>query len=357
MHKPNREQADGVDADGFGAPMFRADRPFKFHIELTDKCNAACPMCQRTKHMQRCSTDYDKVRNIDLSLADFKRAFPPAFCRNVSRIDFCGSLGDPPAARDCLEICDYLTQHDVLLTMSSNGGLRNARWWSRLGEIFKRNDSFMEFHIDGLEDTNHLYRVNTRFDWIMRNVEAYLATGAQAEWHYIVFKHNEHQVDEAHRRAKAMGFRAFKVIDTIRFGASQRFEYQMPDGSVRYLEPATASESASGAAAIPVATRTAGDDAAVNGIRCKSAVENRPYITADGTLSACCWISESPDEARMHAKAGFNLESRNIHRDDLETMLYQEPYASLYRQSWVRGESPICERKCGLNRRSTRRTL
>ncbi len=357
MSTPEHEPAEHTITEGLGAPMFRPDRPFKFHIELTDKCNAACPMCQRTRHLDRCSTDYDKVRNIELSLADFKRAFPPAFCRNVSRIDLCGSLGDPPAARDCLEICDYLTEHGVLVTMSSNGGLRNRSWWSRLGEIFKRNGSFVEFHIDGLEDTNHFYRVNTRFDWIVRNVEAYLATGAEAEWHYIVFKHNEHQVDEAHRRAKAMGFREFKVIDTIRFGASQRFEYQMPDGSTRYLEPATRSKSATGAA-IPVATRSVSNDrAAVNGIRCKSAVENRPYITADGTISACCWISESPDEARLHAQAGFKLESRNIHRYDLETMLYQEPYASLYRQSWERGESPICKRKCGLNKRSTRRTL
>ena len=92
-----------------------------------------------------------------------------------------------------------------------------------------------------------------------------------------------------------------------------------------YFLNITRSEPASGAA-IPVATRSpAADRAAVNGIRCKSALENRPYITADGTISACCWISESPDEARLHAQAGFDLESRNIHRNDLQTMLYQEP--------------------------------
>ena len=25
--------------------MFTPDRPYIFHIELTDKCNAGCPMC------------------------------------------------------------------------------------------------------------------------------------------------------------------------------------------------------------------------------------------------------------------------------------------------------------------------
>ena len=337
-----------------GAPMFHRERPFRFHIELTDKCNAACPMCQRTLETERCATNRTKVRNIDLSLDDFLRAFPPEFCRQVERIDFCGGLGDPPAARECLAICDYLTAHDVQVTISSNGGLRNTRWWRRLGETFRRNDSYMEFHIDGLADTNHLYRVNTRFDVILENVKAYLATGAQAEWHFIVFRHNEHQVEAAHALSRELGFRSFKVIDTIRFGAAQRFDYQMPDGSWHVLEPARGSAQSKPPPGVEVTLPSAD---AVNGIRCKSALQNRPYITADGTVSACCWITGSPDERARHHEVGLDVAKRTVKLEDLQHILFAEPYTSGYRKAWLGGASPICERKCGQNRRSTSRTL
>ena len=94
----------------------------------------------------------------------------------------CGRLGDPPAARDCLAICEYLIDRDILVTISTNGSLRTEKWWRELGNIFRRNGSFVEFHIDGLEDTNHLYRINTRYDKIINNARSYMETGAAAEW-------------------------------------------------------------------------------------------------------------------------------------------------------------------------------
>ena len=41
--------------------MFTSDRPYIFHIELTDKCNAGCPMCPRTDQMNFCKADRSKV--------------------------------------------------------------------------------------------------------------------------------------------------------------------------------------------------------------------------------------------------------------------------------------------------------
>ena len=68
---------------------------------------------------------------------------------------------------------------------------------TKLGDIFRANSSFIEFHIDGLVDTNHLYRINIRFSKIMANARAFLDTGATGEWHFIPFKQNQHQLAEA----------------------------------------------------------------------------------------------------------------------------------------------------------------
>ena len=76
--------------------IFDTQRTMKFHLELTDKCNAACPMCGRTKEMDRCLPDMTKVRNIELDLDLIKRNFTPDLCSRISEIDLCGGLGDPP---------------------------------------------------------------------------------------------------------------------------------------------------------------------------------------------------------------------------------------------------------------------
>ena len=52
-------------------------------------------------------------------------------------------------------------------------------------------------HLDGLEDTNHIYRRYTDWSKIERNAKTFLNAGGKGSWVFIVFKHNEHQVDEA----------------------------------------------------------------------------------------------------------------------------------------------------------------
>lgn len=341
--------------------MFDCQRTLRFHLELTDKCNAACPMCERTLHDDHCATDWSKVRNVEITLKDIQGSFTAELCRQVERIDICGRLGDPPAARDCLAICEYLVDRDILVTVSTNGGLRSEKWWRSMGNVFRRNGSFVEFHIDGLEDTNHLYRVNTRYDKVIRNARAYLETGAAAEWHFILFRHNEHQVEEALRRSKELGFRGFKLIDTIRFGGSGHFNYQLPDGAFRKLEPSNL-EARDIAALVGSGNRTEETggqktNQRVNGIQCKSARENRPYINADGTVSACCWVPESPSETRLYEQAGKSRQQHSIKESPLAQILQDEPYASLYRRSWEESTSPVCIRKCGRNIKNKRHDL
>ena len=333
--------------------MFTQDRPYSFHIELTDKCNAACPMCSRTEQLDRCKPNLAKVQNIELTLADFQAHFTDDFCRQVEDVDLCGGLGDPLAAPECLEICDHLTARGVRVSISTNASLRTTKWWTLLGEYFNRTGSHVEFHIDGLADTNPLYRINTSFEKIMANAAAYIATGARAEWHYILFRHNEHQVPEAQALAQEMGFKKFVLIDTIRFGDRARFDYQMPDGEYRSLEPATQDgahfKAQSEAAAVASEAPSALPVQAGGGERivCKSAVQNRPYINCEGYVSACCWTAGSNEELQTLDLAGMRRSAFNIRHRPLAEILADEPFASHFARTWLDGSNPICQRKCG----------
>jgi MoaA/NifB/PqqE/SkfB family radical SAM enzyme len=337
--------------------MFRSDRSYIFHIELTDKCNAGCPMCPRTDAMNFCKANRQKVFNVELTLDDFREHFTDDLCRRTEEINYGGAYGDASAASQVLEITDHLTARGVRIAFATNGSVRRPDWWRRLGEVMKRTGSRLELHVDGLADTNPLYRVRTSFGQIMKNAEAFIATGARAEWHYIIFRHNEHQIEEAFRLSREMGFAEFILIDTIRFGGRDRFEYRMPDGETRFLELPTVK-----AADFAGLTGQPGDPApdkapgrgGVNGIDCKSAAHNRPYISAHGQVSACCWVTGSDEEAGFFAGRGHAMERYNIRNRPLEEILLDEPFASHYAAAWRAGSLATCQHKCGRMMRNKR---
>ncbi len=343
--------------------MFSASRPYVFHIELTDKCNAGCPMCPRTDAMNFCKPNPENVFNVELSLEDFRRHFTDDLCARTTEIVFGGAYGDPLAASEVLEITDHLTARGVRIAASTNGSLRNPGWWTRFGETMTRNGSRLELHIDGLADTNPLYRVNTFFDKIMENARAYIATGARAEWHFIIFRHNQHQIEEAFRLSREMGFAQFTLIDTIRFSGGPRYPYRMPDGELRHLELPTVKaadftsfDGGAGLMARPDEPE-ASPHPGTNGIDCKSAAFNRPYISAHGQVSACCWVTGSDEESAFFAGHRLGPERYNIRMRPLEDILLDEPFATLYAKAWKSDSLSTCRHKCGRMLRNKRKTL
>ena len=344
--------------------MFTPDRPYIFHIELTDKCNAGCPMCPRTDAMNFCKPNLTKVFNVELGLHDFREHFTDEFCKRTKEIIFGGAFGDPVAASQLLEITEYLTERGVKLAVSTNGGIRRPRYWRRLGEAMRTTGSRLELHIDGLADTNHLYRVHTRFDRIIENARAYIETGARAEWHFIIFRHNQHQIDEAFRLSREMGFAEFTLIDTVRFSGGPRYDYVMPGGERRYLESPTvkaAQFATTGDGGNALTDRPVADAetpcTARGRIECKSAALNRPYISAHGQVSACCWVTGSDEESAFLASHSLRAKRYNIRNRPLEEILLDEPFASLYADAWLAESLATCRHKCAKMLRNKRNKL
>ena len=51
------------------------------HLEITQRCQAACPMCDRNENG---GPDNRHINNAELSLADCKRIFPPNFIKQIN---------------------------------------------------------------------------------------------------------------------------------------------------------------------------------------------------------------------------------------------------------------------------------
>jgi MoaA/NifB/PqqE/SkfB family radical SAM enzyme len=195
--------------------MFDRNNVKILHLETSSVCNAACPMCPRELDIGF-NKDTDAV---SLSLKQIKEMFTESFIKQLESMFMCGNYGDPAAAPECLEIFEYFRSinPDITLGIHSNGSLRNTSWWSQLGKILSRSGDYGFFSVDGLSDTNHIYRVNTNFTKILENAEAFISAGGQAHWEYLVFEHNEHQVEEARQLASSMGFVNFREKVSRRF--------------------------------------------------------------------------------------------------------------------------------------------
>jgi MoaA/NifB/PqqE/SkfB family radical SAM enzyme len=161
------------------------------HIELTDKCQAQCPMCARNFHG---GATRPFIRNGDISIEQFKEWFPRDFLAQLNNFYSCGNYGDPCFAINCLEIYSYVRECNptARLGIHTNGGMRNPAWWAKLAQ----HNIDVIFAVDGFKGKHELYRKNTKFDKVIENLKAFIDAGGNASVDSLVFLHNEHQVDE-----------------------------------------------------------------------------------------------------------------------------------------------------------------
>jgi MoaA/NifB/PqqE/SkfB family radical SAM enzyme len=211
------------------------------HAEFTDKCNSGCPMCPR--YINNGAELNPNLPKTEVSLEQFMSWFDEKFVSKLKRLYACGNYGDPIAARDTLEIYQYLRKcnPNMALAMHTNGSARSTDWWYELGKTMNKSvyGDYCTFSIDGLEDTNHLYRRNTNFKKIMENVSAFIDGGGIAHWDFIVFDYNEHQVEEAKKIAQKMKFENFNVKRTTRWESFENglgyYNVKNKDGKIDYV--------------------------------------------------------------------------------------------------------------------------
>ena len=318
----------------------------------------------------------------DLELADWpKESIPIIFdtqFKNLRNVLFCGTHGDPAIAPQSLNAVQYLkTNFNTTIEFFSNASTRNKQWWYDLGKLLQqkieddhyRNYDIAIFSIDGLEDTNHLYRRNTHWDTIMENAEAFISAGGRARWDFIVFKHNQHQVEEAEKLANKMGFKQFRIRKTARFNYSpsgadkwpvmdrnKEFEYYIhPTTDERYfnkeIDKFELLKEKYGSA------EKYFDAAQINCLY-KNHFQ-RIYVNAYQQVFPCCYISNDvypgnnpivKDTAEKLFKK-YGTEFNNLKNNSWDTILNHEWFASKLEESWNTnlngGKLMRCSRTCG----------
>ena len=188
------------------------------HIEISNRCQAQCPMCSRNHHG---GIENPLLREADWTVNDFIQVFDQEVKRQIEKITFCGNFGDPLLNFHLVKMLDWVKDDDIYIDIHTNGSLRNERWWKDLPKHLPAEHKVV-FAIDGLADTNPLYRINTNFDKIIENARAFIDAGGYAKWKFLIFDHNKHQVDQARELSKSMGFKQFITTTGKRFTNSQQ---------------------------------------------------------------------------------------------------------------------------------------
>jgi MoaA/NifB/PqqE/SkfB family radical SAM enzyme len=201
------------------------------NAELSNYCNAACPMCSRFDFDLKLRKDVTNDKHTSLEL--FKEKIGDNIIKNLWHFYSCGTYGDGSMNPQALEIFEYITKtnNKCWTELYTNGGARTEDFWYDLGTLGVE----VLFHIDGLEDTNHLYRRNVNWEKLMRNVKAFVRgakknSRSKAGWRCFIFKHNEHQKDDIKKLAKDLG------IENVGFDQTERWRDYDYDGTYREIE-------------------------------------------------------------------------------------------------------------------------
>lgn len=255
------------------------------HLESTDVCQAACPLCAR-------ETDpvFDKKQQHHLDMNKIQKIFDADRIKKLDKMFMCGNYGDPAAGKHTLDIYQTFRKINpgIVLGMNTNGGLQNTAWWHELGRTFVQPHDYVVFSIDGLEDTNSTYRINVDWKKLINNATAYIQAGGSAHWDMLVYKHNQHQVDECEQLARDMGFTWFRAkVSKRKFTdrLEQPVGWQLPQ---------------------------------VKGtkINCHALNEQSVYIDAQGRASPCCWLGG----AQKDFVTDFDAVQRSWHTNQPNTI-------------------------------------
>lgn len=294
-------------------------------IEPTANCNAECPQCPRY--------DGGQVNAIlpqgELSVERIQHQIDLELVKNLKKVFMCGNFGEPAMARNTLEIFQWFRKQNTNITlgMNTNGSVKSTSWWQELGQLFAQNNDYVVFSIDGLEDTNAIYRRNTVWHRIVENAQSFISAGGTAHWDMLVFEHNQHQVDQCIELAKQLGFK------WLRYKVSKRFDSR----PVEWLNPPQGH--------INNSQKTS------NKISCDSLTNRVVYMDSNGTLYPCCYFSEAVYQAQpsyfKHQAQDFLGFDQQYQQLTLNQILDQRRWNSIS-DTWNSTPVQVCQNNCSI---------
>jgi MoaA/NifB/PqqE/SkfB family radical SAM enzyme len=215
----------------------------------------------------------------------------------------------------------------------------------------------VRFSIDGLEDTHKLYRQGANFNKIINHAKAYIDAGGKAIWDYLVFGHNEHQIEEARKMANDLGFKEFIVKKTGRFFSNLQLENK--DEHCGITKPKNKENLNKAYEKTTLLIEKYGSmENYLNrcDILCKAIKKKEIFISAEGLVFPCCWLGDQlykwflPEKSTPIWKL-FEKDEIDINKNKIQD-IFNSGFFKRISDTWEikscdAGRLKTCTLKCG----------
>ena len=315
-------------------------------IELTGHCNAKCPQCGRFDIFGKVLKDL-QIQNLSLEII---KKLPLEKMVSLETIRFNGNYGEPLMHPNIDEILERFK--DKKIHISTNGSIRNIEWWKKLANL---KNLKVIFAIDGLANTHHLYRRSTDFNKILQNAKAFINNGGQAEWQYIIFKHNENQIDDAKTLAKSIGFKKIFFQYSDRFLKNDKFNvYDEKEELLYILEPAqkqkTIHKHSESKENIFYTKNLFKIKNIVKEISCPWAKNKKIFISHTGLVLPCCHMANiqagKPIYKKLYEKIIESYEYINLYNYSFDEIINSKIFQTQIPESIKSKPHPNCIEHC-----------
>lgn len=339
-------------------------------VDHNSTCNLRCPQCARNHQGQT----LPELPQTELTIDDYKKIITP----NLETIMFCGNYGEVIVSDTFLPVVKWLIHESSFkgkIIITTNGSARDTSWWIELAGLLQGRGK-INFSIDGLADTNPVYRVNSHFNKIIENASAFINAGGKARWDYLVFGHNEHQIDEAVTMALDLGFEQFQIKLTNRFINDEHYQNKkvefdesqlVQNPRSQYLLSIPASQGLKGkgveqSARILEDFGSWGNYINQTSISCKWQSSGQIFLDFEARVWPCTWTAsgyyhhDANNTQKIQARKildYYGWDFNSLKKNTLEEILNHEYFAEKLCNSWKgTTEDPIpklftCGRTCG----------
>jgi radical SAM protein with 4Fe4S-binding SPASM domain len=280
--------------------------PQSLMLEPTRRCNLRCPLCITGRG--------EVVRAPDLSAAQFRMILDQfeGGCRSIVFHNY----GEPLLNRELPDMIAYAkAQGSEFTTLSTNATLLDDWWCEKLATCGLDE---IVVAVDGLtQETYERYRVGGKLSKVTAGIRRLVnrvrerGSALQVMMQFIVFKHNEHEVDRVFDYGADLG--VHRVTIKISGSASRTAEFRPSNKA--YL--------------------AVNRSAARSGPLCDWVFKTL-VVNTDGEVMPCCWAGH---------KSQYSM--GNVYRQPVAEIWNSERYRELRRAVTEReGLWPICVSKC-----------
>ena len=305
-------------------------------IGITTRCNSHCRFCFR-EELLRAENGHEmffKDNPVDLPFEVFKNIFKDT---NLTDVEFCGNKGDAIFHPDFEKIFSYTINQGVFISLATNGSIFTNQWWYESAKRMTKGE--VTFALDGLEDTHGIYR-STSFKKVFEHMRSFIDGGGSARWQFIVFKHNEHQLEEAKKLSKEIGCSKFiTVISRYYDDVMERPTLGMRTTRRELHEKMNVDK---------IENHPKLKKYLLESVRCQWIDLKRVYVSSRGKTYPCCYISCNVHDWYTHADnihlRRIKAPEHNIENNTLNEIIKLPAFTYIYDN--VESLKEICNLHC-----------